>query len=144
MLERKIYSKLLEWKKNRNEENRKKCLIIKGARQVGKSYIIRKFGETEYDSFIEINFYEHPELKSIFDGEITSESIYKRITLNIPNIRFVPGNTLIFLDEIQRCGNARTAIKFLAEDFRFDVISSGSLLGLSYGMDADEQVDEVE
>ena len=144
MLERKIYSELLEWKNKRKEETRKKCLIIKGARQVGKSYIIKEFGANEYDSFIEINFYEHPELKSIFDGEITSEAIYKRISLNIPNIKLVPGNTLIFLDEIQRCGNARTAIKFLAEDFRFDVISSGSLLGLSYGMDADIEVDEVE
>lgn len=144
MLERKIYSRLIDWKKKRKEDKLKKCLIVKGARQVGKSYIIKKFGENEYDSFIEINFYEHPELKSIFDGEITSEAIYKRISLNIPNTKLVPGNTLIFLDEIQRCGNARTAIKFLAEDFRFDVISSGSLLGLSYGMDADKEVDAVE
>lgn len=128
MLERKVYFELVEWKKKRKEENRKKCLIVKGARQVGKSYIIEKFGENEYDSFIEINFYEHPELKSIFEGEITSEAIYKRISLNIPNTKLVPGKTLIFLDEIQRCGNARAAIKFLAEDFRFDVISSSSLL----------------
>jgi len=144
MLERKIYSELIEWKRKRKEEKLSKCLIVKGARQVGKSYIIKRFGENEYDSFIEINFYEHPELKAIFDGEITSDAVYKRITANIPGIRLVPGNTLIFLDEIQRCGNARTAIKFLAEDFRFDVISSGSLLGLAYGMDADKEVDEVE
>lgn len=144
MLERKIYSELVEWKRKRKEEKIKKGLIVKGARQVGKSYVIKLFGEKEYSSFIEINFYEHPELKSIFDGEITSEAIYKRISSNIPNATLIPGDTLIFLDEIQRCGNARTAIKFLAEDYRFDVISSGSLLGLSYGMDADDEVDEIE
>lgn len=144
MLERKIYSDLLLWKKRRKEEKLKKCLIVKGARQVGKSYIIRRFGEKEYESFIYIDFYSHPELKAIFEGELTSESIFKRLSANIPNIRLIPGNTLIFLDEIQRCGNARTAIKFLAEDFRFDVISSGSLLGLSYGMDGDSEREEVE
>lgn len=144
MLERKIYSELLEWKRKRNQEKLRKCLIVKGARQVGKTYIIREFGKKEYESFIEINFYSNPGLKVIFSGELSAEVIYKRLSANIPGVRLVPGNTLIFLDEIQRCGNARTAIKFLAEDFRFDVISSGSLLGLSYGMDDDREVDEVE
>lgn len=143
MLERKVYSELLEWKRKRKEEYLKKCLLVKGARQVGKTYIIREFGMNEYQSFIDINFYSHPELKIIFEGELTPEVIYKRMSANIPDIKLVPGNTLIFFDEIQRCGNARTAIKFLAEDFRFDVISSGSLLGLSYGMDDDEEVDEI-
>ena len=144
MLERKIYAELLQWKRKRQQEKLKKCLIVKGARQVGKSYIIQEFGKREYASFINIDFYSHPELKIIFEGELTSEAIYKRISANIPGVKLVPGKTLIFLDEIQRCGKARTAIKFLAEDFRFDVISSGSLLGLAYGMDADEEVDEVE
>lgn len=144
MLERKIYTELLEWKRKRQQEKIKKCLIVKGARQVGKSYIIKEFGRREYDSFINIDFYSHPELKTIFEGELTSEAIYKRISANIAGVKLVPGKTLIFLDEIQRCGKARTAIKFLAEDFRFDVISSGSLLGLAYGMDADVEVDEVE
>ena len=144
MLERKIYAELLQWKRKRQQEKLKKCLIVKGARQVGKSYIIQEFGRREYASFINIDFYSHPELKKIFEGELTSEAIYKRISANIPGVKLVPGKTLIFLDEIQRCGKARTAIKFLAEDFRFDVVSSGSLLGLAYGMDADEEVDEVE
>ena len=143
MLERKIYAELLQWKRKRQQEKLKKCLIVKRARQVGKSYIIQEFGKREYASFINIDFYSHPELKIIFEGELTSEAIYKRISANIPGVKLVPGKTLIFLDEIQRCGKARTAIKFLAEDFRFDVISSGSLLGLAYGMDADEEVDEV-
>lgn len=143
MLERKIYGELLAWKKKRQEEKVRKCLLIKGARQVGKSYIVKAFGEKEYDSFVCIDFYRQPELKVIFEGELTAEAIYKRMSANIPGMKLVPGNTLIFLDEIQRCGNARTAVKFLAEDFRFDVISSGSLLGLSYGMDADDEVDEI-
>lgn len=143
MLERKIYAELLEWKRKRQQEKIKKCLIVKGARQVGKSYIIKEFGKREYESIIYIDFYSHPELKAIFEGELTSEAIYKRISANIAGVKLVPGKTLIFLDEIQRCGKARTAIKFLAEDFRFDVISSGSLLGLAYGMDDDAEVDEV-
>ncbi len=143
MLKRKIYAELLSWKKQRRD-GLKKCLIVKGARQVGKSFIIREFGLNEYESFISLNFYSNPELKRIFDGVLTAEEIYKRLSANIPNVKLIPGNTLIFLDEIQRCGNARTAIKFLAEDFRFDVISSGSLLGLSYGMDDDKEVDEIE
>ena len=66
------------------------------------------------------------------------------MTANIRDFSLVPGNTLIFLDEIQRCGNARTAIKFLAEDMRFDVISSGSLMGLTYGEDDDDDVEVPE
>jgi len=141
MLKRKIYDELLDWKKKRREEKLKKCLLVKGARQVGKSYIIREFGNKEYESFIGIDFFKQKDLKVIFDGELSSEEIYKRMTANIPGIKLVEGNTLIFLDEIQCCGNARTALKFLAEDMRFDVIASGSLLGLSYGTDDDEDVE---
>ena len=138
MLKRKIYSRLLDWKHRRHHEHIKKCLLVKGARQVGKSFIIREFGQREYESFVCIDFFRQPDLKYIFDGDLTSEEILKRITAHIRNFRLIPGSTLIFLDEIQRCGNARTAIKFLAEDMRFDVISSGSLMGLTYGEDDDE------
>lgn len=138
MLKRKIYSHLLDWKHQRHHEYIKKCLLVKGARQVGKSFIIREFGQREYESFVCIDFFRQPDLKYIFDGDLTSEEILKRITAHIRDFRLIPGSTLIFLDEIQRCGNARTAIKFLAEDMRFDVISSGSLMGLTYGEDDDE------
>lgn len=137
MLKRKIYDELLEWKKSRKTEGLKKCLMVKGARQVGKSFIIREFGKREYKSFVNIDFFKEPTLKAIFAGNLTSEEILKRITANIKKFNFVPGDTLIFLDEIQCCGNARTAIKYLAEDLSFDVISSGSLLGLTYGEDGD-------
>jgi len=142
MLKRKVYSELVNWKKQRHEEKKQKCLLIKGARQVGKSFIVNEFGNNEYDSFICIDFFKQKQLKQIFDGELSSEEIYKRITANIPGVKLIPGNTLIFLDEIQCCGNARTALKFLAEDMRFDVIASGSLLGLSYGQDDDDEVEE--
>ncbi len=140
MLRRKIYSKLLEWK-NERRSGLKKCLMVKGARQVGKSYIIKEFGKNEYKSYIYIDFFKQPNLKAIFNGELSCEEIYKRLTANIPNIELIKGDTLIFLDEIQYCGNARTAIKFLAEDMRYDVISSGSLLGLSYSDNDDDLVE---
>ena len=144
MLKRKIYSDLLNWKNKRKKEHVKKCLLVKGARQVGKSFIIKEFGKNEYKSFVCIDFFRQPALKSIFDGDLTSEEIFKRMTANIRDFKLVPGDTLIFLDEIQRCGNARTAVKFLAEDMRFDVISSGSLMGLTYGEDGDEGVEAPE
>lgn len=128
MLKRKMYDTLLAWKNKKHQD----CLLVKGARQVGKSFIIREFGKDNYKSVIEINFYEHPEYKTIFDGDLTATEIYKRISLQVPNVKFIENDTLIFLDEIQHCPNARTAIKFLAIDDKYDVISSGSLLGLYY------------
>ncbi len=141
MLKRKIYSTLVSWK---NNKDKKECLLIKGARQVGKTYLIREFAKNEYESFVEINFHEQKSLKVIFDGDKTAEEIYKRLTANIPGVKLIPGKTLIFLDEIQKCSGARTALKFLAEDGRYDVIASGSLLGLSYGKDDDKDVEPVE
>ncbi|MBO4535058.1 MAG: ATP-binding protein [Clostridia bacterium] len=139
MLKRKIYADLLKWKEERRN-GLKKCLMIKGARQVGKSFIVKEFGKKEYGSFICIDFFRQPNLKAIFDGELSATEIYKRMSANMPNIEFVAGDTLVFLDEIQYCGNARTALKFLAEDMRYDVVASGSLLGLSYRDDADDLV----
>lgn len=140
MLKRKMYEQLLRWKNNKGKE----CLLIKGARQVGKTYLVREFAKAEYESFVEINFHMQSSLKVIFEGDKSAEEIFKRITANIPGVKLIPGKTLIFLDEIQKCANARTALKFLAEDGRYDVIASGSLLGLAYGKDADKDVEEVE
>ncbi len=140
MLKRKMYNYLLNWKKTKGKE----CLLIKGARQVGKTYLVRMFGKAKYESFVEINFHKQSSLKVIFEGDKSANEIYKRITANIPGIKLIPGKTLIFLDEIQKCSNARTALKFLAEDGRYDVIASGSLLELAYGQDDDREVEEVE
>ncbi len=141
MLKRKIYDDLLKWKEQRHTEGLKKCLLVKGARQVGKTFIIQEFGRQVYRSFLSIDFYRQPAMKGIFSGELTADEILKRITAYVRNFKLIPGDTLIFLDEIQCCGNARTAIKFLAQDLRIDVISSGSLLGLTYGEDDDETVE---
>ena len=75
MLRRKAYDEILQWKNNHT----KKCLMVKGARQVGKTYLVREFGKNEYESFIEINFIKNPNLKDIFSGDIDAENIYKRI-----------------------------------------------------------------
>lgn len=128
MLERKIMDTLLSWK---NKEKRK-SLIVSGARQVGKTFIVRRFAEQNYVSHVEMNFLENPSLKSIFQYSLNSEELLTGISLNFRNFHLVPGNTLLFLDEIQECPNAITALKFLTEDERFDVIASGSALGMAY------------
>ena len=81
MLKRKVYDNLLKWKASRGTE----CLLIKGARQIGKTYLVEQFGKNEYESFIEINFLKQPELKTIFAGDLSSENIYKRISAFIPS-----------------------------------------------------------
>lgn len=128
MLRRKFYNTLLKWSKEKNQE----CLLVRGARQIGKTYIIDYFGKNNYKSYIYINFIENPQLKTIFENSLSAEEIFSRMTLVMPHIRFIEGDTLIFLDEIQECPNARTALKFLALDNRYDVVASGSLLGISY------------
>ena len=142
MLRRKIFDKLVAWKLLKDKTHLKEALLIKGARQVGKSYIVEQFGlnKNYYESFIKINFIEHPELKDAFKGSKDPNQFYSKLSILLPNMKLIPGKTLFFLDEIQNCGDARTAIKFLASDIRFDFIASGSLLGLEYGENGDEKV----
>lgn len=138
MIKRKMYKYLINWKQKKD----KSAIIIKGARQVGKSYLVREFGRNEYESYIEINFLKNPLYKNIFKGDLSAEEIFKRLSAYIPNLKIIPFKTLLFLDEIQVCAEARTAVKFLVEDGSVDVISSGSLLGLSYLEDDDKNVTE--
>ena len=125
MLKRKIDGILRSWKDHHGDE----CLLINGARQVGKTFSIRQFGK-EYQSFVEINFIENPLMISAFDHALDSDTILKQIGLRMPGFKLVEGDTLIFLDEIQQCPNARTALKFLSTDHRFDVVASGSLISI--------------
>ena len=127
MLKRLIIDDLIKWKDNQE----KKVLIVKGARQVGKTFIINHFGNNYYDNYIMINFEETPSAKDIFSGDLDANTIYNKISLLFPN-KPINKNTLIFLDEIQSCPNARVALKFLAIDDRTDIIASGSLLGINY------------
>ena len=138
MLRRKIYDYLLNWKSTKKNE----CLIIKGARQVGKTFIVQEFGRENYKYYLEVNFILQPELKSVFSGSLDVDTILMNFSFYFRDAVFVPGETLIFLDEIQTCPEARTALKSFALDNRFDVIASGSLLGLHYGQD-DEIREEI-
>lgn len=119
---------LISWK----SKKRKECLLVKGARQIGKTYIIEQFGRTNYSNYIYLNFIAQPQYKDIFEGSLSAEEIYKKMSVFMTGIQFIEGETLIFLDELQECPNARTALKFLAIDDRYDVIASGSLLGIQY------------
>lgn len=128
LLKRKIDSYLLEWKNNPE----RKPLIVKGARQVGKTESIRNFAKNNYKSVIEINFVLQKQFKSIFEEGFEVDTIIKNISLINPNLKFIPGDTLIFFDELQDCINCATSLKSFNQDRRYDVICSGSLMGINY------------
>lgn len=129
MLRRKIYDKLLAWKKR---TGKKDAILLRGVRQCGKTYIVREFGKREYKNFIEINFIERPDMQAVFSGNLDVDNMVQQIKLSMPGCQFIPGETLLFLDEIQDAPNARTSLKFWTQDGRFDCIASGSLLGIDY------------
>ena len=129
MLKRKIYDDLMQWKSRGD----KLSLVVKGARQVGKTFIIELFARENYKHYVSLNFEKNPAYRAIFDGDLDIETLVKQISLRIPKATLIPGKTLLFLDEIQSCPRARTALKFLSQDKRFDVIATGSLLGINYG-----------
>lgn len=128
MLERKITNILNEWK----QEKKKPCLLVRGARQVGKTFIIDDFAKKNYETYIYINFELMPEYKKIFDGNLDIKTLIMKLEVTFPEKKIIPNNTILFLDEIQACPNARTALKTFSLDGRIDVISSVSLLGLYY------------
>ncbi len=127
-LTRKADSFLIEWKNNADRYP----LIIKGARQVGKTETIRKFAEANYKSLVEINFITEPMYKAIIEEGFSADSIVKLISRIDPSKHFEQNNTLIFFDEIQDFPEIATALKFFKEDGKYDVICSGSLLGVQY------------
>ena len=127
MLQRKVYQELLKWKNSKKG----KALCVIGARQIGKTTLIREFGANEYEYFAEINFVTDKNAFKIFDGKLTVKTIITNMTAYLQT-RLEPGKTLILFDEVQECPQVRAAIKFLVEDGRFDYIESGSLLGVRY------------
>ena len=127
-LRRKIDEFLLEWKKDKN----RLPLIVKGARQIGKTDAIEHFAKNNYKSVVEINFVLQQQYKNIFDDGYEVDNIIKNISLINPDFEFIPNETLIFFDEIQDCINASTSLKPFNIDKRFDVICSGSLMGINY------------
>ncbi len=128
LLKRKIDQYLIDWKNNPD----KMPLIVKGARQIGKTESIRNFARKNYKSVIEINFILQKQFKDIFDDGFEVDTIIKNISLRNPNLEFIPGETLIFFDELKDCINCATSLKAFREDGRYDVICSGSLMGINY------------
>ena len=125
MLYRKAYDKLDAWKRS----GARKALLIAGARQIGKTTVVREFARQNYARFAEINFLEDDRAAEIFAGALDADTIVANLTAYV-RTPLEPGSTLVLLDEIQECPRARTAIKFLVEDGRFDYVETGSLLGV--------------
>ena len=128
LLRRKIDGFLEEWRR----DPERLPLIVKGARQVGKTASVRQFGKTHYPNFVEINFLLQKQYRDIFDSGFEVDAILRNITLHDPGLEFVPHETLIFFDELQACPNCVTGLKSFRQDGRYDVICSGSLMGINY------------
>lgn len=128
LLRRKIDGFLEEWRR----DPERLPLIVKGARQVGKTASVRQFGKTHYPNFVEINFLLQKQYRDIFDSGFEVDAILRNITLHDPGLEFLPHETLIFFDELQACPNCATGLKSFRQDGRYDVICSGSLMGINY------------
>ena len=127
-LRRKVDQYLIDWKNNPN----KMPFIIKGARQIGKTASIENFAKNNYEHVVEINFALDKQYLNIFENGFDVDTIIKNITFINPNFEFIPGKTLIFFDELQSCINCATSLKAFNLDGRYDVICSGSLMGINY------------
>jgi len=132
MLRRKIEQTLLDWKNSSQRDP----LVIMGIRQCGKTFIVRNFAEKAYgkENVVYINFIKYPERVAAFLGSKDVDSIILNLSAQMRSSKFLPGKTCIILDEIQECPDARTSLKFFKEDGRYDIIATGSLLGVQgYG-----------
>lgn len=139
MFKRKIESTLLQWK----NKNGHKPLVIKGCRQCGKTSSVMDFATKHYPHVIYMDFHEHKEYKSFFVGALDVDTLTFNISAGIVGARFVPHETCLVLDEIQDCPNARASLKFFKIDGRYDIICTGSLLGVN-GYKTKEEREEEE
>ncbi len=122
-MKRAVDRELKSWK---NDPDRK-AMLIRGARQVGKTYTVRKLGET-FETFLEINFEEHPQTKSFFDGSLNPLEICEKLSIYF-GAKIIPEETLLFFDEIQSCPNALKSLRFFYEKMQdLHVVAAGSLL----------------
>jgi len=136
MLRRKIEDTLKQWKYASGH----KPLVIMGIRQCGKTFIVQQFAAAHYKTVIYINFIKQPERINAFVGSKDVNSILLNLSAQIQGVTFTPGDTCFIFDEIQECPEARTSLKFFKEDGRFDVIATGSLLGVQgYGDEKKKQ-----
>ena len=127
MLKRKAYKYISNW----YNQNLKKCLLVDGARQIGKTYIIRKFLEENSKSFIEFNLYDNNLVKEAFESAESAKDLLLKISV-LSNKPLIKGETIIFIDEVQAVDDVITKVKFLIEEGSYRYILSGSLLGISY------------
>lgn len=126
MLKRKMYDYLLKWKSSSS----KVPLVIKGLRQIGKTYIVKQFAEEQYKNVIYLDFRKDRNLNKIFDDSFEVDDLITQISVYIKDAKFIPGETVLIFDEVQDCPNARSSLKYFSLDGRFDVICTGSLLGI--------------
>ena len=126
MLKRSITSSLQKWK----EREKHHPLIVRGLRQTGKTFSVRRFGDENYENVVYLDLRANKYIHRVFDGDFSVDEMIMAISARMPSARFVPGKTLIILDEIQDCPNARSSLKYWDLDGRFDVIATGSFLGV--------------
>ncbi len=122
----------------------RKCLLVRGPRQVGKTFSIDAFGKSSFEYYYKIDFIKQPQAIGIFDGNLDTDSLVMTLKLYFPEMVFVPGKTLLFLDEIQECPRAIMSLKYWAEDNRYRVIASGSMLGTDYKRPASYPVGSID
>ena len=126
MFKRKMYDELLMWKKRK----KKKAFLLKGARQTGKTTLVKEFAKNNYKNVIYIDFRSNANLMECFDGDFNVDDIMMQLSSRLNNITLLPYETVIIFDEIQDCPNARSSLKYFCLDGRYDVICTGSLLGI--------------
>ena len=126
MLKRLIDNALIEWKKREGHHP----LVVSGLRQIGKTTSVRFFGEQNYKHVVYLDLRSNKSIHSVFDGDFSVDEMVLAITANDPDAVFEPYNTLIIMDEIQDCPNARSSLKYWSMDGRYDVVATGSFLGV--------------
>lgn len=128
MYRRKIMNEILKWEKSLIIK--KRALVIRGLRQIGKTTIVKDYCKNKYENVIYINFMELTSIKKVFDKDLIVDDMIRDLSAALPRNKFIPNKTVIIFDEIQECVNARSAIKPFMIDGRYDIIATGSLIGL--------------
>ncbi len=128
MYKRKILEDIKKWEQSLSIKRR--ALVIKGLRQIGKTTTVNEYCKSKYESVIYINFMEMTSLKAIFNKDLIVDDMVRDLSAAIPKAKFIPHKTVLIFDELQECANARSAIKPFMIDGRFDIIATGSLIGL--------------
>ena len=128
MFKRKIMNEIKKWENSL--KIKKRALILRGLRQIGKTTVVKEYCQSKYENVVYINFMDLESIKSIFDKDLIVDDIIRDLSAALPGNKFIPNKTVLIFDEIQECVNARASIKPFMLDGRFDIICTGSLIGL--------------